>query len=173
METKTYRRFQKAILKSSVGKTYEEIVKEYVLIDFHYCNTFEHDCICGKNIKKVFLYKNIENKKIIKTGCVCSDNFFQDKENKKKLIKENTCSKDKCKKYIDSKLKGYNIHFCKDCFLDIFGSKIVPFGKHRGKEFWIIPRYKSYSKWILTQKSSDPLFRHLKIYIKFLRHHKI
>jgi hypothetical protein len=76
MNPNAYVLFVKALLRHSEAKEYSQAVHEW---DYLWSEElFDSHCICGVPITHANLFENKLNKKIIKIGCDCYENFRLD-----------------------------------------------------------------------------------------------
>jgi hypothetical protein len=110
-----YERFQKALIKNSESKTYDEAKHEWVYLR---TEVDSDSCICGVKIEYVNVFRNIKTATEINVGCDCYQNFRTDIDNDT-VIKIDNCV---------SAIKGHSKHGLQFCKVnDLIPSKHIEF----------------------------------------------
>lgn len=90
MSSRYYENLIKTVIDNSLGKTWEEAVKEWEIIDCEEDEECSSQCVCGKeNIKYLYLIHNtLTGKQLFPIGSTCINKFERDDLNEEIKIKE-------------------------------------------------------------------------------------
>ena len=90
MSSRYYENLIKTVIDNSLGKTWEEAVKEWEIIDCEEDEGCSSQCVCGKeNIKYLYLIHNkLTDKQLFPIGSTCINKFERDDLNEEIKNKE-------------------------------------------------------------------------------------
>lgn len=147
----TYIRFKNALIKESVNKTYPEYLNEwYICGSIVLKDTFDN-CICGKDIKHIYILMNIITQNKIKVGCVCVRNINKRSECK---ILSRCCY---CGEKLEKKMRGYlkGKELCVLCKTN----QVIHGASHKGKTLcYMYKKEKRWIGWMYSKGAFEMLF---------------